>query len=376
MGKTGKETTDDPEFSWWDEPVDLIRLQANGAHASGDTLINVDSADPSISAPGNLWGVATHLTPGDVLMVEPAADAASFTPEYIEVTQVLSETQFTARRGVAGSTAGSISDNAFLLKIGTTFSEGTSEPKATSRNPIKYSNFTQIFKTTYDVTGTASETKARTGDILKNERKRRALDHGKDQELAFLFGRKSEVTGENGKPKRTFDGIRRFIPTVNTTVFTAAVTFTGATNNFLDSVYKVFDYETEAGDERMAICGNAALNELNKIVAKDTNSEIQFGEVIKMYGMNLRELILPQGRLYLRTHPLLNRHPTLYGKSMWLLDFTALKLRPMKGRDTKFQDNIQQKGEDSVRGQWIGELGLEVRYGGLTCGYLGNISAT
>ena len=46
----------------------------------------------------------------------------------------------------------------------------------------------------------------------------------------------------------------------------------------------------------------------------------------------------------------------------------------MKGRDTQTIDNIQNKGEDSTRGMWQTEGGLEVRYGGLTCGYLGNIT--
>lgn len=374
MGKVGKESTNDPEFAWWDEPVDLVRLQVNGALGTTDTTVVVDSVDNSTSAPDNPWGVASHLVPGDLLMVEPTADAAAFTVEYLEVVQVNSDTSFVVKRGQAGSSAAAIANDVFLLKIGSVNAEATSEPKSSSRNPTKYKNYTQIFKNTYEVSKTAAVTKTRTGDVLKNERKRKSFDHGRDQELSLLFGRASEVTGDNGKLKRTFDGLRRFIPTKTTTVFSGAVTFSAA-NNFLDAVYKVFDYDTEAGDTRIAICGNQALNELNKIVAKDANSKFEFGDTLTMYGMNLREVILPQGKLYLRTHPLLNRH-SLYTKSMWLIDFSALKWRYMTGRDTDFEDNIQAKGEDSIRGQWLTEAGLEVRYGGLTCGYLGNISAT
>jgi hypothetical protein len=378
MSKVGKEKTDDAEFSWWDEPVDLVRLRVNKASGYGtsDTNIVVDSADPDATDANrdNNWGLATHCVAGDLLMVEPTADAAAFTVEYLEVTSVQDGTSLTVKRAAAGSTAASIPDDAYLLKIGSVFPEGTSAPKSSSRNPIKYKNYCQIFKNTYDVTKSAALTKTRTGDPLKNERKRKSYDHARDQEMALLFGRASEVNGDNGKPKRTMDGLRRFIPTKTTTVFSGAVTFSGS-NNFLDAAYKVFDYDTDAGDTRIAVCGNGALNEINKVVAKDANSEIQFGESIKMYGMNLRELILPQGRLYLRTHPMLNRH-SLYTKSMWLIDFSALKWRHFTGRDTDFEDNIQEKGEDVIRGQWLTEAGLEVRYGGLTCGYLGNISAT
>lgn len=376
MSKVGSESVDDPEFSWWDEPVTIIRLQVNGALASGDTTVTVDSTDPGVSAPGNNWGVATHLVPGDLLYVEPTADEAALDNEYLEVTQVISETEFTVRRGAAGSTPASIADDQFLLKVGSVFSEGTAEPKSTSRNPVKYSNFAQIFKTAYEITGTALATRARTGDVLKNDKKRRALDHSKDIEMALMFGRASEVTGENGKPKRTMDGLRRFIPTQNVVVFDVTSGFTHPTTieQFLDATYKVFDWDTSAGDQRIMLCGNLFLNNMNKIIKSDTSIQVNYAEKISMYGMNLREIVLPQGTLYMRTHPLMNQH-SLYSNAAFIIDFSSLKWRYVKGRDTTFQDNIQTKGEDVQRGQWFTEGGLEVDAAGLTNGYLSNPSA-
>lgn len=374
--RISSESTDDPEFSWWDEPVDIIRLQVNGALGSGDLVVTVDSPDPSTSNPALNWGLATHLVPGDILYVEPAADEALLDNEYLEVTQVLSSTQFQVKRGIMGSSAASIGNDAWLLKIGSRFAEGTSEPRATSRNPMKYFNYTQIFKTVYDLTGTAAQTKARTGDVLKNDKKRRSMDHAKDIEMALIFGARNETTGDNGKPLRTFGGIRSFIPAQNTVIFDVTSGYTHPTtiSQFLEATYRVFDWDTGAGDERVVFCGNKFLNELNKIAQIDANSEIQWGAVIKQWGMNLRELILPQGRLYFRTHPLMNRH-SLYSNSAFILDFSALRYRYMKGRDTKAIDNIQNKGEDAIRGMWQTECGLEVRYGGLTLGYLSNPSS-
>lgn len=368
MSKVGKKSTTDYEFNWWDEPVTIIRMTVNGALGAGDTLVTVNSVDPSASAPGNNWGVAKHLTEGDILMYEPAVDSfANFAAtEYVKVVNVTSDTQFTVLRGQLGSAAAAISNGGFLLKVGSAFGDGTSEPKATSRNPVKYTNFTQIFKTTYDITGRAKETTIRTGDPLANEKKRRSMDHSKDIEFAMIFGRKSETTDTNGKVISTTDGLRRQIPSDTTTIFGGAVTV----NNFLDACYKVFDWDTEAGDSRIGLCGNGALNFLNKAAKGDTNTELTFGPTIKQYGMELREFILPQGRIYVRTHPLMNRHPT-YTNAMILVDFSALKWRPMKNRDTKFKDNIQNLGEDAQRGYWMTDAGLEVAYGGLSCGYLG-----
>lgn len=372
MAKAQKSSTDDPEFSWWDEPNDLVRLQVVGSHASGATTITVDSTDPGIAAPSNVWGVAKHLKQGDLLLVEPAVDAVAFAHEYLRVVSVVSDTEFVVERGAAGSTPATIGDDAFLLLIGSAYPEGTGAPRATSRNPIKYFNYTQIFKDTYELTATAEKTRLRTGDPKKNDKKRKAFDHARGIELAILFGRKSEIVGDNGKPLRTMDGIRRFIPAVNTTVFTAASDL----NDLMDAVAPVFDFDTEAGDTRIAFVGNGALNALNKGIGNASGQSalnINYNGQAKVYGMNFNEFILPQGRLLLKTHPLMNRH-SLYKNSMFILDFSAIKWRPMKDRDTKFMDDIQSKDEDLSRGQWLTEGGIEVNFGGLTMGYIGGMN--
>lgn len=370
MARVQTESVDDPEFSWWDEPNDIWRGQVNGAvgNTAIDKTIVIDSSDPSAAAPDSNWGLAKHLKPGDVLMVELGSSETNLFPnEHLLVEQVVNDTTIICTRGFAGSTIANIANDAFLLKVGSAYAEGTAEASSTSRNPIKYYNYTQIFKTSYEVTRTASKTRARTGDLIKNEKKRKSFDHSTSIELAIMFGRRSETTGSNGKPLRTTGGIRSFIPSTHQKIYSSAVSF----NTFLDDIHKVFDYDTPAGDQRICMCGNGALNELNKMAA--ATGDITFGERVKMLGMNLREIILPQGTLYLRTHPLMNRN-ALYKNSMFILDFSSFKWRTML--DTKSEDNIQAKGEDVIRGQWITEAGLEVRYGGLTNFYVGNFSAT
>lgn len=369
MARVAKESTDDPEFSWWDEPNDIVRLTVNksGDYTATDTTIVVDSADPSTSAPTNSWGEATHLKPGDLLLVEPSADNATYDHEIIRVESVQSATQFTCTRGAAGTSAAAIANNANLFLIGSAYAEGTAEPDSATRNPIKYYNYTQIFKTSYEVTRTGSKTRLRTGDPLRNERIRKAWDHSRQIELAILFGQRSETTGTNGKPLRTFDGIRKFIPAANTNVFSGNP---DTWADLIDSMHVVFDYDSPAGDTRMLFCGNGFLNEMNKIIANEGN--VQWGDRLKVFEMNFRELIMPQGRFLLRTHPLLNRH-SLYKNSGFALDFSAIRYRPLQGSDTKFMDNIQNKGEDVVRGQWLTEAGIEVRYGGTTLGYFSSL---
>jgi hypothetical protein len=380
-----KRVVDDPEYTWWDEPNDLVRLVVNGAISdTAATTITVDSSDPSDTTLDANWGLATHLKPGDHLLVEPSTDNATFSAEVLEVTAVISSTQIQVRRGAQGTTPATISDNANLLLISSAYAEGTASPEAVSRNPIKYSNYVQIFKDSYEQTGTVDATKFRTGDPWSNDKKRKMFDHARAIEWSILFGRKSETTGTNGKPLRTMGGLRAQIPASRSTIFSVGATTNVSWNHVLDALYRVFDYDSPAGDERIAFAGNVALNTLNKMVAADPNGDVQWGGVVKTYGMNLRELILPQGRILLRTHPLLNRHaayvsgtytPGIYNASLWVIDFSSLEYVTLKGRDTRTRDDVQNKDEDLRRGFIQTDCSLQVDRGGLTCAYLGGLTA-
>ena len=380
MVKGKKKTVDDPEFSWWTEPRDIIRLQSAASHTSGETLITVDSSDPDASNIKQNWGTAQHLVPGDVLMVEPAADAATDTAERLIVVQVHSATQFTVARGAMGTTPATIGNDVYLLHIGSAFGEGTAEPKATSRNPIKFYNYTQIFKTSYEVTGTADVTRARTGNARDNDKKRRSFDHAKAMEMALLWGKKYQTTDANGKPLRFMGGIREFIPAANANVLATdwgLYKSASAGNNLMDMISPVFDYTSPAGDTRVALVGNGALNAINKAIANSSGAagvNIYWGADEKQWGMNFRELIFPQGRLMLKTHPLFSRN-SLYTNSMLILDMSVIQYVPLTGRDTKAQDDIQTKGEDVRRGLWQTEASLMVDYAGQTLGYIGGFGA-
>jgi len=369
-GKAGERTVDDPEYSWWSEGNVLIRLQVNGALASGDTLVTVDSADPTISTLGANLGTATNLKPGDILLVEPTSDNATFNHELIEVDSVLSDTQFNVRRGAGGTSAASIGNDVWLTVIGSAYAEGTGVPRAVSRNPIKNNNYIQIFKDTYELTGTADNTTTRTNNGYSEDKKRKGFKHASDIEWSMMFGRKAETTGDNGKPKRFMGGLREFIPSGNVTVFSSPVT----PSSFLDAIAPVFDFDTGAGDERIGFAGNQALIELSKVFANEVVYNVE--GTVTNYGMDFTKFRLPNGTLMLKSHPLLSRHG-LYKKSMFVLDFDAITYVKQKGRPNGTpKDDVQAKDEDVRRGYIQSDAGLEVKYGALTCAYLGAISST
>lgn len=370
-GRAKKKTTNDPEFHWWAEGNKIVRLQVNGALAASDTTVTVDSVDPTATTMAANYGTATHLKPGDILLVEPAADNATFDHELVVVESVLSDTSFIVSRGFGGTSAAAIADDRWLLLIGSAYAEGTDAPRAVSRNPTKFSNYTQIFKDTYELTGTADETEVRTGSPWSNDKKRKTFDHARAIEWSMMFGRASESVGENGKPLRTMAGLRAQIPAANVTVFGTAVT----ANSFTDAIGPAFAFDMGGGDTRVAFMGNAARLEMSKVIQATTGVSVEVRPGFRSWGMMFEEWFTPLGRLLVKTHPLMTMHP-LYKKSAFVLDFGSISYVPMRNRDTKTKDDVQTKSEDLRRGFIQTECSIMVDGGGLSNVYLGNISAT
>ena len=353
--KMGSEKVDDPEFSWWEEENNGLRVELSAAALVGDTTITVKD-QTSTGGPS-----AQSLVAGDILMVNTKI-ASNFANETLLVKSTTSATQFVVQRAFGGSTAAAIALGATLVKIGSSFPEGSGAPQETTRNPTKCMNLCQIFKTTYGITETAKRTRARTGDPVKNDKKRRMFDHAAALEYAMLFGRRLEFIGSNGKPQRLMGGILWFLSQYASN---RIVDGTGATmKKFTDAVYPVFDYETSAGNSRLVLAGNGALNTLNELVEQQPSTNIKYDGIIKLWGMDLQQWVMPQGTLLIKSHPLFNTDPARQN-DMLVLDPSVLRYRHM--RDTTFKDNIQANDEDSQRGQWLTEAGLEVQHAKTMC---------
>ncbi len=350
MARMKSEGVNDPEFSWWEEELNAIRVTMNSTGAS------------ATSTAFGLTSGGLDLVAGDILLVEKT-ETATYDNELVEVSSVTSDTAIVCKRGAAGTTAANTGVSANLTKIGNVYEEGSPSPDTSTRNPSKITNYCQIFKTAYSITETAKNTFARTGDPLKNDKKRKMFDHSVTMEFAWMFGVSYEDT-TGTKPKRFTGGLREKI-TTNVKIYTTSPT----EDDFLEQTYKVFDYDAgTAGNERIVFAGNGFLNNLNKLARNSTSTRVNFDGSIKAYGMQLQRWILPQGTLYVRTHPLMNVHAK-FTDSAFIIDPSAIIYRYM--RDTKMQDNIQANDADSQKGQWITEAGLEIRHE-KTMAYLGN----
>jgi len=354
MSKMRSESTDDPEYAWYEEELNPVRLTVAGTITTTTYVtVVIDSGD------------GLDLVVGDLLLVEKAA-VTSYSYELVQVSTVTSATQFEVTRGAANTTAAAIPDNALLLKVGSAFEEGSAAPDASTRNPTKKLNYTQIFKTVYRITNTAKATRTRTGDPIKNDKKRKMFDHSVAMEQAFLFGYPYEDTSGT-KPKRYTGGLMYWLTgaynaTTAPTIATIANDTTTGEDDFLDATYQVFDYNSDlSGDERLVLCGNGFLNYMNKWAKDMGSTRMNYDGIIDVWGMKLQRWIIPQGTFYLKTHPLMNVN-SRYTNSAFIIDPAGIRYRYLQGRDTKFQDNIQTPGNDETKGQWLTECGIEAHH--------------
>jgi hypothetical protein len=346
LSKTKSQKVNDPEFNWWEEELNAIRVQtdATGLAAASTTVTIV-------------VGDAQDLVPGDVLLVEKALTTA-YDHEIVVVSSVTSSTVFVIKRGQAGTSAAATGVSAFMTKIGNVYEEGSLSPQTATRNPTKLNNYCQIFKTAYQITESAKLTYARTGDALSNDKKRKMFDHSVALELSFLFGKRNETTGAGGEPLRYTGGLLYMLSQYASSRIKAYTT-TPTEDQFLTDIHPIWDYDTDAGNQRIAFCGNGMLNSLNKMARNSSSTRVNFNGYISAYGMKLMEWILPQGTLYFRTHPLFNTHGR-FTYDAFIFDPSVLIYRYM--RDTKAQSNIQAPDADLEKGQLLTECGLEMQH--------------
>lgn len=353
MSKMGSESLTDPEFYWFEEVEEQVRIKVNGALTNVATAAVVHAGSVADST-----GALSAL-PGDLYMVEDTYGRVS-TNEIVAIGAApTTDTGLTLIRGQRGTTAAAIPDGAFLLKIGTAFGEGTSAPGSTTKNPTRFDNLAQIFKTTYQVTNTDIKTQKRTGDVLANERKRAMFKHATAMEFAYLMGKKfQDIDPANGKPRRTTGGILSFVTTNRTHFGTGGVAWNE--DNFIDAISPVFDITGPGiGNDRIVFCGNGALTELNKLIKNAASTEFSFDGILTLYGMNLRSYTLPQGRILIKTHPLFNQNPKL---RYAMLGINPAGIKDRYLRKTTFKDNIQPNDADYKAGEWLTESGLELHF--------------
>lgn len=332
------ESTDDPEFYWWEEAVQMHNYRVATNKLAGDTTFDLVSG-------------GTTLKPGDALRVDASG-------EVIRVVTVVSDTSITVTRAVGpgGTAAGTaaaitVASNDKLLYIGSAYREGAPRSVGVSFNPTKRSNVTQIFRDPVEITRTASKTKYRTGDALKNDRRRALHKHSLGIERAFWLGTRYE-TMESGQPLRFTDGVLNRIPAANVVTVSGGVLDMDEFESYLASMFAY------GSGEKLAFGSIGTMVRLGALVRK--NSTYQWGPSEKEYGMNVRRLFSPAGTLVLTEHPLFGQAGQFLANDLVIMDTANLAYRYIT--DTTKLPNREDNGTDGTAEEWLTEAGLQVEH--------------
>lgn len=302
-----------------------------------------------------------NLLPGMIMRIER-------TGENIIINAVNSTTQIAVTRGVGSVAAAAINDDDDLFQVGNAFEESSTRPTANNIIPVRVTNFTQIFRNTWAVSGSAQATQVIAGDKTDAEsRQDCAAFHAADIEKAIFFGQKSQGT-RNGQPFRTMDGLIQITETAANypASYGGAVnSFTaGATTNwtqlegFLDNV---FDQTTDpkGANERLLFVGGAAKVVINNIGRLNGSYHLVDGQT--NFGLMFQTLTTSRGTFRIIEHPLFNTNAT-WSKMAVGVDLATFRLAYLAGRKTQNKEfntkgeQAQDNGVDAVGGTLTTEL--------------------
>lgn len=314
----------DTIINWFEETHIAGRTTNVGAKISTDTALS--------------FGDASSFPVGTIFMVET-------TGEYIYATAIAGNA-VTVVRGFGGTVAGAITDGGYIQRIATAQEEGSAAPIAIVNLGAPFYNFTQIFRNTWNLTGTAQAVEYYTGSQEAKTRRDAMLFHSEDIERALWFGKRS-IGVKGGQAFRTMNGLDNMVVT--------NVTASGASLNYhqLDTFLQgVFSKNIKGKpNERIAFCGNGALQVLNEIARIEGKIEISVGQTD--FGLNVHRWISPYGNVSLMTHPMFVESP-LWTKDLRLLHPGGVTMRWLR---RTFEDNYN---TDGSRG------GVDADYGVMT----------
>jgi hypothetical protein len=306
--------------------------------------------------------------PGQVLMNENTA-------EYVLVTSIDADgVTVNITRGFAGTTAQAITAADTFQSLGTAFAEGSDRPSPVTQKGEERTNYVQIFKNAWAITGTARAVKYITGNQTAYNREMCFAYHAEDIERAFLWGRKS-VSVVGGNQMRTSNGLVPQVEQYGGLVVSAntdSVAGQLSLKDLQNFMRRIFDVQAKGlPNERIAFCGSSLLELIQQMVMLDTQYETSVNET--EFGFKVMKINVFNGNLSFVTHPLMVEN-AYWQKQLYVFHPGLIRKRVLRGTWTEEfgQDKQNNNGRDAVEGYIADELGFELK-GARTMGIYKNI---
>ena len=340
LAMTSSEGTDDPKYNHFRDELPNRTIVVNGALNNSATTLTFDndSDDEGFIVKGTV--IHNHTTGENLLVTADANTSAN--------TVAIS-------RGFGGSTAAAVADDEVLSIAGFADQEGGTAPTAISFDPTTDFNYTQIFKTAVQVTGTLQNTYLRTGDKEQEQLTKALKLHMGDIERAFFFGTRAEANGSTASPTRSTGGLMSLITNI-----TDCASATATTNKMTEKEFDRFlveDIFAFGSNEKIAFAGPRCISNMMEI----GKNRWQPTHIDNAYGVAFTRYTTFAGDLLVYMHPMFRQISAL-SQEMIILDMNHLNYRYMNGRDTQLIRDVQSNDFDGVKHMYMSECGLEMTH--------------
>jgi hypothetical protein len=321
-----------------------------GGQVAGDNILTVVST--------------ANVLPG-MIMQESA------TGENFIINTVINATQVSVSRAIGTVIAAAMTAADGCYQVGNAYEEASLRPNALIINPVRVTNFTQIFRNTWAISDTVRSTMMIAGDTnVAESRQDCAAFHAADIEKALFFGQKSQGT-RNGQPFRTLDGLINIIgnlsyyPGIYTT---ANITTAGATTTYTQletALDPVFNQATDprVANERVLFTGGAGKRVLTAIGRLNGTYFLADGQT--SYGLQFSTFKTSRGTFRVIEHPLFNSNAT-WSKMAVAVDLSTFSVAYLGDRKTQNKEfnadaDANDNGIDAVGGTLTTEMTTVVK---------------
>lgn len=330
--RTDRDTTENPKYSHYESDLRAATFTLDSSATSGDTTVDVTSSN-------------ANTVHADMVLYVPASD------ERIRIKSVdRGANTLDIERGIGSSSASSIGTSDTIVIIGNAEEEGAGAPEEINAGLTEVTNYTQIFRNSFSVTGTLASTVLDAGnpewDRLSNQK---SLEHARAIEHAAMFGVKNvDLSGSN--PRRYTGGLYEFISS-NVKDLSNSTLGEQGLDTFAE---KVFQYGSM---RKFMFAGSNVIKSINKFARDD----IQTRSGDDTFGLRVNEYLTSFGTLDIVHHKLLSRHGN--EDKAFIVDPEALTYRPLENndqeRDNTLRMNIQKNDEDKLKSEYLTEAGFE-----------------
>jgi len=320
------------KFNWLEEQY-VLDVFSMTAYTSGAATITLTTAND-----------ANAIQPNDILRNMRTGQAC------IVVSKAAGVLTITWQGANAAGNAG----DRFLF-VGSAFPQGSSLPAPKYSQRVLGFNYTQVFRSSWSFTGTATAVELYGGREPAKEAARKAVEHKREIEHNGFFGVRGFIT-TGAEPQGLAGGLYDFIVTNRFPVGGEL------TSDFLDlSLATVL---SKGSSDKVIFTGTVGAYYISRFHRsgqgafwKPSRENVHGvkvdGFISGVFGYEIPVVVKKEWANY-------PSGANGYNGCMFVIDMSNVERRPLRDRDTKLLQNRQNAGEDRVAAEYMTELGWTV----------------